>query len=189
MRGGVKASRAVQHIAKEVQPHRPALARRKNVNDTAPYGVIARLRHRIALRKPHADEEVAQRSLVDPLAHPCAERRFAQHLTRRNSLRDRIDGGEQDEPLGAAMHQPGERRHSRRRNVSVRRDAIIRQTIPGRKRQDRHAGVEEAQRIRHARHALVIQRDVDDRTFAPRDLGQDEGGIEPFGRTPKGYLV
>ncbi|OIQ69529.1 hypothetical protein GALL_488690 [mine drainage metagenome] len=43
LRHRIKAPRAVQHIAEQVEPDRPALARWKNINDAATHRVIARL--------------------------------------------------------------------------------------------------------------------------------------------------
>ena len=43
LRRRIKAAHPVQHIAKEVEPDRSAIAGRKDINDTAPNGVVTGL--------------------------------------------------------------------------------------------------------------------------------------------------
>ncbi len=45
LRLGVEPARAVQHVAEEIQPHRPPRPRRIDVDDPAAQGIVARLGH------------------------------------------------------------------------------------------------------------------------------------------------
>ncbi len=86
LRHRIKATRPVQRIAKEVQPHRAKITGWENVDDAAADRVVARLGHRRALDKAHADKESAQSRLVYPVAHTSRKRGIAQHIARRHPL-------------------------------------------------------------------------------------------------------
>ena len=178
----IKAARAVQRIAEQIEPHRPQIARRIDVDDAAAHRVIAGFHHRRALHKPHAHQKMAQRFFVDPVAHTGRKRRLAQNVARRHPLGRGIQRGEQHKPLGHAVHQRGQRRHALRANVSVRRHAIIGQTIPSRKHDDRQIGGEKPQRFDHRGHAFVVARHVANRHATLVQLGQDQLGVKALGR-------
>ena len=180
--GRVKAPGPVQHIAKQVKPHRTALARRVDVDDTAPDRVITRLHHRRALREPHAHKEIAQSVFVDPVANPRGKRRLAQDRTRRNPLRGRIQCRQQDKLLGRLVYQRCQRRHARRRNIRIRRNPVIRQAVPTRECQHRHVRRIKCQRRGHRRQPLVIARDMHNRPVPARDFIKDQTRVETFGR-------
>ena len=177
----VEAARPVEHVAEQVQPHRPALARRVDVDDAAADRVVARLQHRGRLDKPHPREEIAQRALVDAPAHLRGEGRVAQDRARRHPLHRRAQRGQQHEPRRPRVHQPRQRRHPRRGDVGIGADPVIGQAIPCREGEHRHVGREEPQRRARRGHALVVARDMDDGAIGARDLFQDQAGVETFG--------
>ncbi len=178
----IEAPRAIEHVTEKVKPHRRPLARRPDVDDAAAHGVIAGLRHRGGLGKAHPHQEILECALVDAPADRRHERGRAQQITRRHVLRGRVQRRQQDEGPRQPARQRGKRRHSRRRDLRVGRDAVIGQAIPARKGQDRNGRVEEGQRARHRGQPLVIACDMHDRHAALLQLAQDERGVEPLGR-------
>ena len=160
--GRIKAARAVEHIAKEVEPHRAIMAGREDVDDAAANGIVARLHHRGRLRKAHADKEILERALVDPLAHPRGKGRLAQHAARGDALRGGVERGQEHERSLEAGRERRERRHARGRDVGIGRDPVIRQAIPAGKIQHHGIGGKERQRRAHRGEPLVVTRHMDD---------------------------
>ena len=189
LRAGIEPACAVQRVAEKVEPHRPRLPRRIDVDDAAAHGVVARLRHRGSLDKTHPHQERAQPRLVDAAADARGERGLAQDRTGRNTLRCGVQRRQQDETRRHRPRKCRQRRHPRGRDVGIGRHPVIGQAVPSRKGQDRHVGREERERGLHRRQTLVVARDVDDRPLDARDLAQDQLRVETFGRARDGYLL
>lgn len=189
MRGGIKAARPVQHIAEEIEPDRPAITRRIDVDDTAPDGIIAGFHHGGGLRKPHADKKAAQCLFVDALADACGEGGLSQHVPRGDILRRGVQRGQQDEAIRHCVNQRGQCRHTRCRDVGIGRDPIIGQAIPSRKAENRHRRREEVQRIADLRQPLVVASNMQDGRGAALQLLQDQPGVVAFGRATHGDMI
>ena len=197
----IEAADRLQRVAEEVEPHRQVHARRKEVEDAAAHRVVAGLAHRRG-----ADEAVE----LEPLHDAC----HAQHVARRrrqrllgdqvlrgNTLQRRIDGRQQHRRLVAALDagEPGQRGHALRHDAGVRRDAIVRLAVPGRKLHHLDVGGKERERTPQRRHAWPIAADrkraqrrrVGPRRDRPRQIGNDQAfhavrdigeGERPVGR-------
>ena len=185
--GRIKPPRPVQHVAKEIEPDRLCLPRRKNVDDPAAQRVIAGLHHRRALGKSHAGQKSAQLPDIDPVTDPGCKRGIAQQLPRRHPLRCGIQGGQQDELRRHDMHQSRQRRHPRGRYFGVWRHTVIGQAIPAGKAEHRQARREKRQRGLHRRQALVIAGNVQHRAV-PGQFGQDQLCVKAFGGAADGYM-
>ena len=87
----------------------------------------------------------------------------------------------------AALHagKPRQRHHALRDDGGMRRDAVVRQAVPGREFQDLDVGREKAERPRqhgHARAVAADDRDADRRRIlAGRDGAGEIGDDQPFG--------
>ena len=123
--GNIKAPRPIQNIAKQIQAHRRCVTRWEYVNDPAANGVIARLHHGWCLRKTHPHKEITQCSLIHTPPDLGAKRGLFQNVTRRNALRGGIQSGQQNKVFGHVMDQCGQCCHTRRRDIRIRRQAII----------------------------------------------------------------
>ena len=163
LRGGVEPLCGLQSIAEEIEAHRPPLARQPDVDDASADRVVARLGDRRRLRKAHPGEERSQRRLVDPVPDPGGEGCLAQHLAGRNPLGDGVQRGQEHKGTRHSLCEPRQRRHPVRRDIVVRRDAVVGQAIPRREGQHRHLRREERQGRLHRREPLVVAGDVDDR--------------------------
>jgi len=178
---GVEVAQAVQHVAKQVQPHRLGVARRVDVDDAAAQGKIAGLGHRRTGRIAHPRQVAAQRLLVDLPADPGGEARPGDGLARRQLLHRRVQCRQQHEGAGHALRQHRQRGHAPGDDLGVGRDAVIGETIPARQRQHRDIGREEAQRKAHRLHPLVVAGDVDHRPAALDQFASEKLGVEAFG--------
>jgi len=179
----IEAARPVEHIAEQIEPHRPGLARRVDVDDPAAHRKIAGLHHRGGLRKPHAHEKGFQRALVDPGVDPRGEARLAQHLARRHTLGCGRQGGEQDEALRRhAVGEGRERGHPGGRNVGVGRHPVIGQAIPRRECDARHIRREEIKRRRHLGHPPRIAGDMHERSTGLFQFAGNQPGVVSLGR-------
>ena len=87
---GIKAARAVEQIAKHIQPHRRAGARRPDINDTTAQRVITRLADCRRPHKTHPHQKLLQCFFVDALPHLRAKSGTLQHVARGQILRGRI---------------------------------------------------------------------------------------------------
>ena len=184
---GIKPARPVQHIAEQVQSHRPQIAGRVNVDDPAAHRVIAGLGHRGRLHEPHAHQKSAQRRIVNPVTDPRRKSSLAQDRPRRQLLRGGVQRGQQDKLVRHPMRKCRQRRHALRRDVGVRRHTVIGQTVPGRKHHDRHIRRKEPQRIAHRNQPLVIACHVA-HGHTPVQFGQYAGGVKPLGRAGYGDM-
>ena len=187
LRRRIKPARAVQHIAEQVQPHRPQIAGRVNVDDTAAHGVIAGFRHRGRLHEPHAHQKPAQRRIVNPVTDPRGKSSLAQDRPRGQLLRGGVQRGQQHERLGHPMRKCRQRRHPLRRNIGIGRHPVIGQTIPSGELDHRHIWGKKPQRIAHGNQPLVIARHMA-HGHAARQFRQNAGGVEPFGRAGYGDM-
>jgi hypothetical protein len=160
---GVEPARAVEHVAEEIQPHGAAGAGRIDVDDPAAHRIVARFGHRGGLREPHADQEIPQPRLVHTMPDPGGERRLAQNVARGQALGRGVDRGQQDKGAGDAVGESRQRRHPRRRDLGVGRDAVEGQAIPCGKFQHREVGRKEAKCGAHCRHPLVVARHMQQR--------------------------
>ena len=183
---GIKPARTIQNITKKIQPHRPRFTRWKDVDDAAPDRIIAGFHHRRALRKPHANQKLAQGFFINSVIHSRRERGLTQGASRRNPLACCIDRGQENKFAWHLLDEGRQGRHARRRNIGIGRDPIIRQTVPARKDKDRHLGRKEGQRCPHRLHPLVIAGHMQHRTAGLLHFLQDQPGIIPFGGTAHG---
>ncbi len=189
LRDRIKPAGPIQNITEHVQTHRPTFARRENVDDTAPQGIVARFGHRMGLNKAHAHQKVAQALFVNPVTHARAERRLLQDGPRRDPLGRRAKRRQQNKLIGHPVGQPGQSGHARRRNIGIGRHPVIGRAIPPRKHDDRKAGREKSKGIGHRRHAPVIAGHVDDRAPAFFDLTLDQRGVKSFRCSAQGNLA
>ena len=180
LRGGIKPTRAIQDIPKKIKPNGTSLPRRKDVNDAAPNREIAGLHDSRALGETHTCQIVTQRSFINPMIHLRSECRVAQHLPGGHALGGGIKRGQQNELTRHLMHQRCKRRHPRRRDIRIGRNAIIRQTIPTGEGNHRHVGRKKRQRRTHRLHPLVVSRHMDHRPAGFSEFFQDQLGIKPF---------
>ena len=77
LRRRIEPPRAIQHVAEQVEPHRPRLARRKDVDDAAAHRIVAGFLTVGDWRKAHPHQKRPQCRLVDPVADPRGEGRVA----------------------------------------------------------------------------------------------------------------
>ena len=106
----VEGADALQLVAEQVEAKRPLAAARKNVDDAAAHGVLARLHHGAAAPVAVAGQGREQPGTIDALAGAGGEQAGAQRLGRRHLLHQGIDGGDdQARLLLAGLEQPGER--------------------------------------------------------------------------------
>ena len=133
LRDRVEAADRVDLVAEEVEPHRPRAAGRKDVDDAAAKGAIARLGHRRGRGEAHACKPAAHGLGRDPLAPAQRQARALDRFGGGHALRRGRDGGEQHESALRRARQCRERRHPARQHIRVGRDAVIGQAIPRRK--------------------------------------------------------
>ena len=181
--GGVKPARTVQRIAKQVQPNRPQIAGRVDVDDSAAHRIIARLNHRWALHKSHPHQKRTQSCLVNAAADLRLPGRALQNGTCRHPLGCCVQRGQQYILRRHPMHQCRKCCHALRTNVGVGRNPVIRQAIPTGEIKHRHVGGKECKRLAQGRHALVIARHMAHRPALFGDFVQDRAGVIAFGHT------
>ena len=176
--GDLKAPRAVEHVAEQIEPNRQRGAGGKDVHDAAAHREIARLAHHLRAVIAHARQIPQQRVEIDLAAHRGGEA-GAQHRPARGRALDRgVDRGQQHGGAVHALGQQRQRRHALRRDLGRRRHAVIGQAIPRRIAQQRQAARHHAQRLGHGGGAAVVAGDVDHRAVRARgDLGQQRGVI------------
>ena len=121
--------------------------------------------------EPHAHKEGTQSAFVDAITNAGGESSLGKDRARRNALRRAIEGRKNDKPIWHPMEKPGERCHSRGTYISVRRDAVIGQTVPARKHHHRHIRRMKGQRRAHSLKPLVIACDMHNRALSgfPQD--------------------
>ena len=179
--GRVKPTRAVKHIAKKVQPHRSGLSRRIDVNNPAPHGIIARLKHGRRLRKAHAHKKRLKTRLVDALTNLGGKRGLPQNLPCRHALHRGVERCQKHKLRRHHMHQTRQCGHASRRHIRIRRHPVIGQTIPPRKGQHRHVGGKELQRRLHNRQPLIVACNMHNGAFMLSDLIQNQACVKPLG--------
>ena len=180
----IESANQFQAVAKEIEPYRLVEPGWKQVEDAAAHGVFAGLAH-------------GGRTVVTVVLQPCddgvhrhdmagrdRQRLRGDDLTRRHALDDGVDGGQHDQRLVAALQprQPRQRSETLRQNTAMRRYAVIRLAIPGRKLQHRQIGSEEFQRageLLHPRPVAADHRQAHRRLFGlrrhrARQVGDDE---------------
>ena len=155
----------------------------KNINDSTANGIITRLHNRWRLREPHPHKEIAQSGLVNAPPDLCAKGRLFQYAACRNTLCGGIHGRQQNKPRWHVMHQCGQCCHTRCRNISIGGHAIIGQTIPRRKFNDRYVRGKKRQCLGHGRHTFVIPRNMHHGRPLRVQFAQNQFGVIPFGRT------
>lgn len=176
---GIEPARAVQNIAEQVQPNRPAFTRRVDVDDAAADRIIAGLGHGGRLGKPHAHQKIAQPGLVDTAAH-ASGKAGARHDLAGDALQHRVQRRQQHEwPLDRPLRQPGQGRHPRRLHLGGGGYAIIGGGVPGREVQHRQPRRQKFQRGAGGGHAPIVAGDMD-HGLAPRRLARDQGGVIAF---------
>ena len=175
---GIEPACAVQNVAKQVQTDRTALTRWEDIDDAATDGIVARLHDRWRLYKAHAHQKIPQGAFVNAVADSGGERRFAQDRSRWQALSRRVQRCQQNKLGWHPVHQPCQRRHTRRRDIRVRRHTIKRKAVPPREGHNRHVGRKKGQGFLHVRQALGVARHVDDGATCAFDLFQHQTGIK-----------
>ncbi len=175
-----------QRIAEEIEPYRLFEACGKQVEDAAAHRVFAALTHRrgarIAIVLEPADDAVH----ADHIAGRNRQRLRRHQTTLRHTLQDRVDRGEHDQRLVAALQprQFCQCRDTLRNNGAVRRDAVIGLAIPGRELQHRDIRRKEIQSAGKLRHPAGVATDhgnTDRRRILARSDGAREiGGNQAF---------
>ena len=90
----VEGADALQLVAEQIEAQRLLAAARKDVDDAAAHGVLARLDHGAAAPIAVAGEAREQPRAIDALAGAGGEQAGAEHLGRRQLLQQGVDGGD-----------------------------------------------------------------------------------------------
>ncbi len=186
---GVKPACTIQHVAKQVKPHRATFAGGKQINQAAANGVIPRLHHCWRLVVAHAHKKFAQSRLVNLFANGGGKTGISKDFARRNPLCRGVYGGQQQERPRKTLRQSGQRCHATSRNVVIGRNPVIGQAIPCRKDKNRQVRREELRRLADFFQPFVIARDMHNR---PRPFAQQFGqqmGVKAFGRATNGDFL
>ncbi|MPL73680.1 hypothetical protein SDC9_19486 [bioreactor metagenome] len=178
----IEAARAVEHVAEEVEPHRPRLARRVDVDDAAAHRVIAGLGHGGDGREAHPHQERTQLFLAHRAADAGGEARGGDKRAGGDALHRGVECREQHEGPGNTGGERRKRRHPRGRDLGIGRDPVIGQTIPGREGQHHRLGREEGERGAHRLEPAIVAGDMDHRTAAGQLL-RDQLRIIALGGT------
>ena len=184
---GIEAADRFQRVAEEIQPHRFHHARRVEVDDAAAHRIVAGLAYGRG-----AHEAVELEPFGDALHGEHVAGRDRKRLPRnevagRHALQDGIDGRQQRRRAVAALqtHELGERGHALRDEARVRRDAVIGQTVPGRKLVDGDVRRKKIERAGERGHARAVAADDHDarrrRIGARRDRAGEIGNDKAFG--------
>ncbi len=188
----IEAADRFQRVAEKIEPHRLGHAGREQIDDAAAHGVIAGFAHGRGAIKAVEIEPLGDAGHRQDIARRCRQRLPGQKLTRRHALQHGVDGGQQDGGMLAAFNagKARQRHHALRHHRGMRRDAIVRQTIPGREFQNFDVGREKAERARQHRQARTVAADHCDRDrrrlFARSDrageIGNDQS-LRAIGNT------
>ena len=166
----------LQGIPKEVEPDGFFRARHEDVENTAADGEFADLadgRHAVEAisLQPRCDIVHA-----DDAAGAGGKGEALDNVRRRDLLQHGVDGHQYDR----RMRLPGVRDQARecskspRGDIRARRDAVIGKAVPGRQRQDRNVGGDEAQHLFEVGHPLAVGDHIGDRLAGARELGEQQ---------------
>ena len=181
--GDIESADRFQRVAKEIEPQRLFGAGHVKVQNAAAHGEFADIahgRHALEAGRTEPRDELVHLDLVAGFGHQALRR---DCLDRRNALQDCVDGGEDDRAmrLGFQRDDAGQRIEPPRGGIRTRRDAVIRQAVPGRQFQHRQGRIGKGQRLGNRRQALSVPGDKNDRRVG-RGLG---GGF----RQRKGFVA
>ncbi len=175
--GGIEGANAFQSVAEEIEAHRLFLAGHEDIKNAAAHGELADFPDGGDALEAVALQPRGNIVHLDLVAGPGGKTEALDHLGRGHLLqhgidRDQHDGGMRLLRVG---DKPGQSGQAARRGVGGRRDAVIGQAVPGRKRQHRDLGRGKGQVLLDIGHALAVRQDVGDRLALARQFGQHKG--------------
>ena len=175
----VEGTHRLQRVAEEVEPDSLLGAWREKVEDAAAHRELADVAHGRHALEAGGFQPRNQRVHVDVAARPGAKALRLDDLGRRDALESRVGGGQDH----GAVRRLAECCHRRQRveaagcGVGARRDAVVRQAVPGREFEHRQVGRDEGERLDDDRQALAVARDEEQRPVG-RGLGYRRGERE-----------
>ena len=181
----VEAADALDLVAEQIDPVRCLAAGGKEIEQAAALGVLAGLLDGVDPLIAVLFEEGKQRLHRQTATNRELQVPLAQGLPRYHPLQQRVDGGDDDAGFVClAFEEPAEGGDALSQQIAMRRDAVVGQTVPGRKGQHREIGREESQGFAQAGHALIVAGDVEVHP-PPGRLGLrgdilDQQGVEAF---------
>ena len=177
----------LQRIAEEVEAHRRRAAGREQVEDAAAHCELARFHDGAAALIAHQCQPLRQVTHVDALAGRDRLDRALEECARRHPLQCGVDRRQHHcRVLARRQTEPGERRDALGHDVGVGADAVIRDRVPGWKRDDAHLRGKEGERALERVEAAVVAGDVQKRAGCAAaagfgdELGEHER-VEPLG--------
>ena len=125
--------------------HRPLRRRRKDIDDLAEDGDLARLVDAVVLDIAGHGREPAKRLTIQPIAPRHLETGLGMHRGGRKTLADRFRRDDQKSGPLRGGQQPGHGVHASRHDIARRRGAIVGETVPRRQENDFRVRRETAQ--------------------------------------------
>ena len=182
----IERSDRLERVAKQVEAQRLLGARRKEIEQAAAHGELARLHHRLGPAVAVLAQEFGQPVDIDRLAFAQDRRRLGVKAFGRHALQGGAHRGEDDPRRRTGRlgrRQPAQRLQSLGHDVGMGRHAVVGQAVPCREDQHFALGAEEAQAVLQPLQPLTVARHVQDvRTASrPRQLHQHEG-VGSFGQ-------
>ena len=176
-------------VAEQVETYRFLEARREQIDDTAADGIFAGLTHRLGFVVAVLREEELHDRDIDAIPHRHREGGIAHHVLRRHALRSGVHGRDDQARLFRRRQQLGEGGDTLPDNLGIRRDAVVRQTIPGRERHDLKCRIVKCDQVGKPRHAPVIGCEMEHVAFLAGDQLDQQARVVPLRRTGQGQLA